>query len=80
MIYFLVIVFNQEKVFGKPPIDKCPNYASPLDDNFLSYDQTECFIDNGYYAYVFQIDVPMIILAATILPIAFYKLWKLIID
>ena len=79
-IYFLIVIFNQEKVFGKPPIDKCPNLANPLDDNWLSYDQTECFIQNGYYAHVFQIDIPMTILSVVVLPIAIYKLKKLITD
>lgn len=77
-VYFFITIFYENRIFGNPPINKCPNYASPLDDNFLSYEQTECFIENGYYAYVFQIDVPLTILSIIIIPIAVYKIWSLI--
>ncbi len=76
-IYLLFVEFNQEKVFGKPPIDKCPAIGNPLDD---FYDQNKCFIDNNYFASIFQTDLPMLTFAIIILPIAIYKLIKLIKD
>ena len=78
-IYFLITILYEEEIFGKAPKDLCPDSLNIYNDNFLTYNQENCFIKQGYYANLFQSDLPMLIISIVLLPVAFYNLWKIIV-
>ena len=62
---FTKVKFNQDPI--------------PLFLQNKGYNQENCFIKQGYYANLFQSDLPMLIISIVLLPVAFYNLWKIIV-